>query len=134
MAGDIELQRPDGLDETAWNSIEGCRVRLERARRDLDWSLVVGSAKDLVEATAKVVIAARGGTSPSEQEYVEALNEAHKALGRQPGPDLSDDPQILAVASSMLKIARSLREPRNQYGPVTVEPWLRTFPKKLFTW
>jgi hypothetical protein len=62
------------------------------------------------------VIAARGGTSPSEQEYVEALNEAHKALGRQPGPDLSRDPPILDIASSMLKIARSLREPRNQYG------------------
>jgi hypothetical protein len=35
-AMDLELQRPDGLEDAAWASIEDCLNRLQRAVRDDD--------------------------------------------------------------------------------------------------
>lgn len=116
MSADLALDRPDGLDGPAWASIDENRSRLQRACASQDWPQAIGSAKELVEATAKVVLDARGTTPPSELDYIEALNEAHKALERQPGPGLASDEDIRNVASAMLKIAKSIREPRNRYG------------------
>jgi hypothetical protein len=63
---DLELQRPTGLEDRGWASIEDCLERLRRAAQDQDRPLLIGTAKDLVEATAKVVLHARGRQSPAE--------------------------------------------------------------------
>jgi hypothetical protein len=113
---DLELQRPDGLEDTSWAAIQDCLDRLQRAVRDEDRLLTVGSAKELVEATARVVLDARGQPAASGEEYQEAVNRAHSALERQPGPELADDPAVRAIAQWAKKIAIQLRGLRNDYG------------------
>jgi hypothetical protein len=113
---DLELQRPTGLEDRGWASIEDCRERLCRAARDQDRPLVIGSAKDLVEATARVVLLARGETVASGEDYQRVVNRAHAALERQPGAELAADLTISSIATATKKIATQLRELRNRYG------------------
>lgn len=113
---DLELQRPTGLEDRGWTSIEGCLERLRRAARDQDRPLVIGAAKDLVEATAKVVLHARGETVASGDKYQQVVSHAHAALERQPGPELAADLTISAIATATKQIATQLRELRNRYG------------------
>jgi hypothetical protein len=49
----LMLKRPGSLDEDSWVAIDGHAGRLERAQRDDDLSLVIGSAKDLGSRTAR---------------------------------------------------------------------------------
>jgi Abortive infection C-terminus len=112
----LELERPEGLEDRAWESIEDCLNRLQRAFRDGDRLLIVGSAKELVEATARVVLDARGQPAASGEDFQEAVNQAHVALKRQPGPELAIDPAVRAIAQGSKTIATQLRELRNDYG------------------
>jgi Abortive infection C-terminus len=77
---------------------------------------MIGTAKDLVEATAKVVLHARGETVASREQYQRVVNRAHAALERQPGPELAADLTISAIATATKQIATQLRELRNRYG------------------
>jgi hypothetical protein len=113
---DLELQRPDGLEDAAWASIEDCLNRLQRAVRDNDRLLTVGAAKELVEATARVVLHARGQPAASGEAYQQVVNRAHAAVERQPGPDLATDPAVRVIAQGAKTIATQLRELRNEYG------------------
>jgi hypothetical protein len=99
-----------------WESIEDCLNRLQRALRDEDQLLTVGSAKELVEATAPVVLDARGRRAASGEDYQHAVQRAHGALERQPGPDLAGDPAIRAIAQGAKPIAVRLRDLRNDHG------------------
>lgn len=51
----FELVRPDCLDDDQWVAIDDHRDRMERALRDRDLSLLIGSAKELCETCAKLV-------------------------------------------------------------------------------
>jgi Abortive infection C-terminus len=113
---DLELQRPDGLEDGSWQAIQDCLDRLQRAVRDEDRLLAVGSAKELVEATARVVLDARGQPAASGEKYQDTLHRAHVALERQPGPELADNPAVRAIAQGAKTIATQLRELRNDYG------------------
>lgn len=113
---EVKLPRPEGLPDRAWDSITASRERLQRAERDGDWSQMIGSAKELVEATARVVVEARGDPVPSDMELTKTLNQAHSALGRQPGQGLATDPPIRDIAAQAKKIASQLPELRNRYG------------------
>jgi hypothetical protein len=77
---------------------------------------MIGTAKDLVEATAKVVLHARGETVPSGERYQQVVTKAHAALERQPGPELATDLTISAIATATKQIAIQLRALRNRYG------------------
>jgi hypothetical protein len=110
------IERPAGLADAAWESITSCLDRLERASRDDDSSLVVGSAKELVEAMAKVVLQERGETVGSGADYTEVLTKAYKALDRQPGQGLAADPGVREIAQGAKTIASQLGSLRNQYG------------------
>jgi Abortive infection C-terminus len=77
---------------------------------------MIGTAKDLVEATAKVVLHARGQTVASREKYQRVVNRAHAALERQPGPELAADLTIRDIATATKQIATQLRELRNRYG------------------
>lgn len=110
------IERPEGLSDSAWAALEACRNRLERAERDEDWPLVVGSAKELVETIAKVVLDERGETVASGAELPSLISRAHVALERQPGRGLAAEPPVRNIAQGARTIAQQLPELRNRYG------------------
>ncbi|WP_157855788.1 abortive infection family protein [Streptomyces aureocirculatus] len=111
-----EILKPKALDPTAWAAIRDCFDRLQGAVRANDRPLAIGSAKDLVEATARVVLDSRGQPAGSNEEYDKVLNLAHRAIEYQPGPGLSPDAAVRQAANSAKKLAAQLRELRNSYG------------------
>ena len=50
----LELTRPDCLDDRQWEAVSEHDARLARALRDNDAALMLGTAKDLCEAVAKI--------------------------------------------------------------------------------
>ena len=118
-AGVVEpfrLDRPDGLEDTTWQAIDDPLHRLNRAIREEDLPLIIGCAKELVEATAKVVLESRGETAPSKEDLPKLLNQAQAVLDRQPGKGLATDPSIRDIAQGALKICAGLAPLRNRYG------------------
>ncbi|MBD9730104.1 abortive infection family protein [Streptomyces caniscabiei] len=111
-----EILKPKALDPASWSAIRDCFDRLQEAARTNDRPLVIGSAKDLVEATARVVLDSRGQPAGSNEEYDKVLNAAHRAIERQPGPGLSADAAVRQAANAAKKLAVQLRELRNSYG------------------
>lgn len=97
------------------------REHLQRIRRAIadDPAQVVGSAKDLVESTAKIVLQARGLPVDDKAKFPTLVKSAQQALSLHSsslttGPDGDNSvKQILGAASSM---AHGLAELRNRYG------------------
>ncbi len=96
---------------------------LDRIRRsvDSDPALAVGSAKELIESTAKVVLLERGLTWDDRKDDMPALvSMAQKALllhpsGTTPGPDGSD--AVRKILGGVAAIALGVAELRNRgYG------------------
>lgn len=114
--GTLCLERPEGLEHTAWSAIDDPLQRLNRALATDDLPLVIGTCKDIVEATAKVVLAARGETTASNEDFPKLLTKAQSVLDRQPGRGLAADPHIRDVAQGALKVVNSLPALRNRYG------------------
>jgi hypothetical protein len=111
-----ELPKPEALDQPAWAAIQDPFNRLKDAVSAQDRHLIVGSAKDVVEATARVVLSARGQPAGSNEDYDKVLSDAHRAIEHQPGPGLAIDAPIRQAATSARKLAAQLRELRNVYG------------------
>jgi hypothetical protein len=116
MKIDLRLARPTGLEEGAWGAIEGHAIRLADALARDDRPHAVGAAKELVEAVAKVVLDARGQTAGAGDSYQAVVNAAHRALERQPGIGLANDPSIRNIAGAAKTMATELRSLRNDYG------------------
>jgi hypothetical protein len=80
------LDRPADLGADHWSAIEAHADRLERARRDGDLTLVIGSAKDLVEAIAKIVLKLSGeqrrSAGPAGQGSPRSRQAARAGRGR----------------------------------------------------
>jgi hypothetical protein len=76
----------------------------------------VGSAKDLVEATARVVLEARGLPAGSEEKYDAVLGNAQRAIEHQLGSGVAPDAAVRQAATFARKLAGMLRELRNVYG------------------
>lgn len=112
----FRLERPDGLDDTAWAAIDQALTRLNTAISASDLQLVIGCAKELAESVAKVVLVARGNTVASGAAFLDVLGNAHAALDRQPGRGLAVDAQIRNIAQGAKKVASQLPELRNKYG------------------
>lgn len=112
----IELERPDHLSDEAWQAIEQHNQRLRAAltMNDLPW--VIGSAKELVESVARAVLDAKGVVLGSNADFASVVNEAHKALERQPGVNVSLSPEVRAIAASSRKIVLAVRDIRNDVG------------------
>lgn len=111
-----DLPRPDALDQAAWAAIQDAFTRLRTAVGTDDRPLIVGSAKELVEATARVVLEARGHPAASGQEYDKVLGDAQRIIEHQPGPGIAADATIRQAATFARKLAGLLRELRNTYG------------------
>ncbi|MFN3002400.1 abortive infection family protein [Mycolicibacterium wolinskyi] len=117
MADDFDLAPPVGIDAQAWRTVIAHRDRLKGSvTHSADRSLVIGQAKELAECVARVVVTERGGVAPANMDYVEAIEEAHSVLQRQPGRDLTQDPELREVVQGAKKIVRRLREIRNSFG------------------
>jgi hypothetical protein len=111
-----DLTRPAVLDDAQWHALEVIIDRVERARRDRDWSQVVGSAKELVEAVAKQILDARGETVSSAAKFNDLVNNAHIAIERQPGEGLAEAGQVRDVAQAAKTIALNVNHLRRDYG------------------
>jgi len=115
-AGTLYLECPEGLESTVWSAIDDPLQRLNRALAQGDLPLVVGTCKDLAEAVAKVVLAARGETTASNEKFPTLMASAQAVLDRQPGRGLAADEAIRLAAQSALKTISYLPELRNRVG------------------
>ncbi len=112
----LELQKPEALDQAAWAAVVDQLNRLQRAVDVDDRPAVVGAAKELVECTARVVLASRGQTAGDTEAYDRVLGDAHRLLEHQPGPDLTMNASVRAIANGVKKLAMHLRGLRNEVG------------------
>lgn len=112
----MNLRRPEGLEGDHWAAIAQSEERLQRADREPDPQLVVGSAKELVETVAKVIISARGLTIRNNADFSEVVTTAHKCLERQPGEGLATDAEIRTIAQAAKTIAIEVNRLRGRYG------------------
>ncbi|MFI6581822.1 abortive infection family protein [Embleya sp. NPDC050493] len=107
-------------------------ARIQRAVLD-DPALAVGSAKELIESTAKVVLTERGVPVDDTMGIPALVKEAQQLLdlhpsAHTPGPDGSD--AIKRILGSVSGIAIGLAELRNRgygtgHGPATTRVGLR---------
>lgn len=120
--------------------------RIQRAIVD-DPALAVGSAKELIESTAKVVLAERGVPVNDRADLPELVRDAQQALklhpsSTTPGPDGSD--AIKKILGAVSTIATGVAELRNRgygtgHGPASARVGLRSRHAHLavnaaFTW
>jgi Abortive infection C-terminus len=120
--------------------------RIQRAIAD-DPALAVGSAKELIESTAKVVLAERGVAVSDKADLPELVKQAQQALALHPssaapGPDGTD--AVKRILGGVSTIAAGLAELRNRgygtgHGPAAARVGLRARHAHLavnaaFTW
>ena len=110
------LDRPGDLGADHWSAIEAHANRLERARRDGDLTLVIGSAKDLVETIAKIVLELSGEVAASNADLPGLLAKAHLALDRLPGQGAAVETPVRNIAQGAKTIISQLPELRNRFG------------------
>jgi hypothetical protein len=93
--------------------------RIQRAIAD-DPALAVGSAKELIESTAKVVLAERGLPVSDKADLPELVRQAQQALGLHPGsaaPGPDSTEAVKRILGGVSTIAVGLAELRNRgYG------------------
>jgi len=92
--------------------------RLQRIAQS-DPPLAIGTAKELVESTAKTVLRERGLQVDDKQDLRVLLKQAQEALGlhpatAQPGPDSTG--AVKRILGGLTSIAAGLGELRNLYG------------------
>ena len=96
--------------------------RIQRAIAD-DPALAVGSAKELIESTAKVVLAERGKAVSEKADLPELVRQAQQALALHPssaapGPDGTDAvKRILGGVSTIAAGPRRATQPRLRHRP-----------------
>lgn len=93
-------------------------TRIQRALID-DPALVVGSAKELIESTAKCVLAERGLPVDEKADLPALVKDAQQALGLHPssttpGPDGND--AVKRILGGVSSVAIGVAELRNRYG------------------
>ena len=125
--GTVTLSNLDTLDGTALTAALEAYVR--RARRGSeDAALLVGTAKDLLEATAAHVLMERYGQYQTNSNFPTLLGQAFTALGlatpmtpQQPG----ESPQK-RLERSLYEAGCAVNAMRNKQGTGHGRPWLPT--------
>jgi hypothetical protein len=112
------LPRPDGLGQAELGAIAEAETRLYDAQNTMppDLRLVVGSAKELCETVAKIVIAERGNIYGGNDDMAALITKAHKVLASQPGEGLASDPATQKIAQGLKSIVLGLADLRNSVG------------------
>lgn len=113
---DLDLVLPLGIEAQAWATIVNHRDRLSEARQGGDRALTVGRAKELAECVARVVITERGQVAPASASFSSDIDTAHAVLKRQPGTDLSHDPDLRDLVQGAMKMVKAAGKIRNSHG------------------
>ena len=92
--------------------------RIQRAILD-DPALAIGSAKDLIESTAKVALLETGATVDERADFPALVRSAQQALGLHPRsaaatPDETDS--VRRILGAVSSIAVGVNDLRNRYG------------------
>jgi Abortive infection C-terminus len=110
------IPRPPELNREAWKAISDAADRLRDAMQRDDIPAVIGSAKELCETVARVILAQRGPSVGSNVSYDELITMAHRAIERQPGEGVAGDEDVRKIARSAKTIMAALGPMRNQRG------------------
>jgi hypothetical protein len=98
---------PKGANE----AIAAARERVARAAVADDTEGIIGASKDLIEAVAKVVLDAMGGSYGSDTPLPKLAAMAMRALDIDPSR-----PALQRLAGSLISVAGSIAELRNSDG------------------
>ncbi len=99
-----DLERPASVGDAQWEVIERLLQRIATARSGGDHELTVGSAKELIECVAKIVLDARGIAFGNATSFPKLVNAAHATLDRQPGTGLAMDPPVRDIAQAVKQV------------------------------
>lgn len=107
--------------------------RIQRAVDHDDPAQVIGSARELIESTAKVVLTERGRSVNNKDDLPALARQAQEALGLQPssstpGPDGTD--AVRKILGAAIAMATGIGELRNRgygtgHGPASARVGLR---------
>lgn len=111
-----ELPIPEVLEGSHRASLNVHLQRLKKAVDDGDRPLIVGSAKELVEATARIVLEARGDQPASDEDFDGALNSAHSKLLFQRGHSIAVHDRVRDAGTNAKEARLTTRPLRNAYG------------------
>lgn len=113
----MELIRPNCVEDNEWASLTMLLSRIERATKDGDHALVLGTAKDLCEAVAKITYQQRSERFGSGIEMSELIPGAHRLVDRLPAvPGGAQGGAVRDLAQGAMKIATRVVELRNRAG------------------
>jgi len=112
----LDLVRPTCVDADEWQAISALDDRLSRALRDHDAELMLGTAKELCEAVAKVTCQQRGEEFTPRTEMPELISKAHRLVDRLPNDGGADGGAVRKMAHTAMKLVTQLNELRNQAG------------------
>lgn len=112
----LEFTRPDCVDADEWQALTTLHDRLERALRDTDAELVLGTAKDLCEAVAKVTYQQRSERVAPSADMPSLIAGAHRLVNRLPSESGAQGGAVRNLAGGAMKLANQLNEFRNQAG------------------
>ncbi|XVV32965.1 abortive infection family protein (plasmid) [Streptomyces sp. CA-100214] len=111
------LPHSEALQSEQWQAITEALDRLRRAVDADDRPLVVGSAKELVEGVARVILVSYDGrTVPDQDSYEKVLGAAHKVIEHAVSLGLPRNHPLRQIPESAKKMAGQLRELRNSFG------------------
>ncbi len=110
------LPRAEWLQEESWQAIVDHYGRLGSAVAANDRPLVVGSAKELVECVARVVLIAHGRVTGDKDEYDKVLGHAHTVVEHAADHGLPANDPLRQIPNAAKKMASQLRELRNRFG------------------
>lgn len=85
----FDVRRPPHLAAEYWLSVEAELLRLARSPDAADDVQVIGDAKCLVEAVAKIVWDINGTPPDSNDGFQKVVARAHELLRNQPGHELA---------------------------------------------
>ncbi|MYU23723.1 abortive infection family protein [Streptomyces sp. SID8352] len=110
------LPRAEWLQEESWQAISDHYGRLGAAIAANDRPLVVGSAKELVECVARVVLVSHGRVTGDKDEYDKVLGQAHAVVEHAAVNGLPPNDPLRQIPNAAKKMASQLRELRNRFG------------------
>ncbi|WP_159107580.1 abortive infection family protein [Streptomyces rubrogriseus] len=110
------LPRAEWLQQESWQAIADHHGRLGSAIAANDRPLVVGSAKELVECVARVVLVSHGRVTGDKDEYDKVLGQAHAVVEHAAEYGLPSNDPLRQIPNAAKKMASQLRELRNRFG------------------
>ncbi|UED88169.1 abortive infection family protein [Streptomyces profundus] len=110
------LPQPERLAAPQLQAIGDSYARLARAVATDDRPLIVGSAKELVECVARVILEAQGHATSDNAEHTKVVGLAHQVVEYVTGPDMPANDPLRIVSGEAKKIAIQLAQLRNRFG------------------